>query len=126
MQPIRAKDILTRLIDSRPDNESYEEFARRVNLPRTITVEGLNKRRDVTSALMYRIAKAFGYQLLFYNPHPPEGLDKIYVVGVKKATLKPRERRSEVKVFRDDYTDEKFRVVRKYKKKKRIKLRKVG
>lgn len=126
MQPIRAKDILTRLIDSRPDNESYEEFARRVNLPRTITVEGLNKRRDVTSALMYRIAKAFGYQLLFYNPHPPEGLDKIYVVGAKKATLKPRERRSEVKVFRDDYTDEKFRVVRKYKKKKRIKLRKVG
>ena len=67
MQPIRAKDILTRLIDSRPDNESYEEFARRVNLPRTITVEGLNKRRDVTSALMYRIAKAFGYQLLFYK-----------------------------------------------------------
>lgn len=126
MQPIRAKDILTRLIDSRPDGESNEEFCRRIGMPRTVTVESLNNRRDVTSALMYRIAKAFGYQILFYNPNPPDGLEKIYVVGAKKATLKPRERRNTVKVFRDDYTDEKFRVVRKYKKKKRVILRKVN
>ena len=126
MQPIRAKDILTRLIDSRPDGESNEEFCRRIGLPRTVTVESLNKRRDVTSALMYRIAKAFGYQILFYNPNPPEGLEKIYVIGTKKAALKPRERRNTVKVYRDDYTDEKFRVVRKYKKKKRVTFKRIG
>lgn len=126
MKPIRAKDILTRLIDSRPDEESYEELSKRIGLPGTVSVESLNNRRDVTSGLMYRIAKAFGYQILFYNPNPPEGLEKIYIVGEKKSPLKPRERKNKIKVIRDSYTGEKFRVVRKYKKKKRVTLRKVG
>jgi len=125
MQPIRAKDILTRLIDSRPDGESYEEFSHRIKLRRTVTIESLNNRRDVTSGLMYRIARAFGYQILFYNPNPPKGLDKIYTVGVKKSPIKPRERKNTVRVIRDDYTGEKFRIVRKYKKKKKT-IRRVG
>ena len=126
MKPIRAKDILTRFIDARPDGESYADFSKRIGLPRTVTVESLNNRRDVPSGLMYRIAKAFGYQILFYNPNPPEGLEKIYTVGVKSAPIKERERRNKVKVIRDSYTGEKFRVVRKYKKKKKVILRKVG
>ena len=117
MKPIRAKDILTRLIDSRPDGESNEDFCRRIGMDKTVTVESLNNRRDVTSGLMYQIAKAFGYQILFYNPNPPEGLDKIYTVGEKKAPIKPRERKNKVKVIRDSYTGEKFRVVTKRKRK---------
>ena len=117
MKPIRAKDILTRLIDSRPDGESNEDFCRRIGMDKTVTVESLNNRRDVTSGLMYQIAKAFGYQILFYNPNPPEGLDKIYTVGEKKAPIKPRERKNKVRVIRDSYTGEKFRVVTKRKRK---------
>lgn len=117
MKPIRAKDILTRLIDSRPDGESNEDFCRRIGMDKTVTVESLNNRRDVTSGLMYQIAKAFGYQILFYNPNPPDGLDKIYTVGEKKAPIKPRERKNKVKVIRDSYTGEKFRVVTKRKRK---------
>ena len=117
MKPIRAKDILTRLIDSRPDGESNEDFCRRIGMDKTVTVESLNNRRDVTSGLMYQIAKAFGYQILFYNPNPPEGLDKIYTVGEKKAPIKPRERKNKVKAIRDSYTGEKFRVVTKRKRK---------
>ena len=119
MKPMRAKDILTRLIDSRPDGESYGELSQRIGLSKTISVESLNNRRDVTSGLMFRIAKAFGYQILFYNPNPPDGLEKIYTVSERKAPIKPRERTNTVKVVRDSYTGEKFRYVRKYKKKKR-------
>ena len=119
MKPMRAKDILTRLIDSRPDGESYGELSQRIGLSKTVSVESLNNRRDVTSGLMFRIAKAFGYQILFYNPNPPNGLEKIYTVSERKAPIKPRERTSAVKVVRDSYTGEKFRYVRKYKKKKR-------
>lgn len=119
MKPMRAKDILTRLIDSRPDGESYGELSQRIGLSKTVSVESLNNRRDVTSGLMFRIAKAFGYQILFYNPNPPDGLEKIYTVSERKAPIKPRERTSAVKVVRDSYTGEKFRYVRKYKKKKR-------
>ena len=119
MKPMRAKDILTRLIDSRPDGESYGELSQRIGLNKTVSVESLNNRRDVTSGLMFRIAKAFGYQILFYNPNPPNGLEKIYTVSERKAPIKPRERTSTVKVVRDSYTGEKFRYVRKYKKKKR-------
>lgn len=127
MKPIRAKDILTRMIEARPDGESYAEFSTRIGLPRAITTEGLNNRRDVTSGLMYRIAKAFGYQILFYNPNPPDGLEKIYTVGEKKSPIKPRDKSDEVKVIRDSYTGEKFRYVRKYKKKKKkVKLVRIG
>ena len=117
MKPIRAKHILARLVDSRPDGESYRDFCRRVDLPANITVENLNKRREVTSGLMYRIAKAFGYQILFYNPNPPQGLEKIYVVGTRNAPIKPRERKSKVSVIKDSYTGEKYRVVTKRKRK---------
>ena len=119
MKPLRAKDILTRLVDARPDEESYAEFSSRIGLSKSLSVESLNKRRDVTSGLMYRIAKAFGYQILFYNPNPPQGLEKIYAVGVKKSPVKARDNRNTVKTFRDSYTGEKFRVTKRYKRKRK-------
>ena len=119
MKPIRAKDILTRMIEARPEGESYVEFSTRIGLPKVVTTESLNKRRDVTSGLMYRIAKAFGYQILFYNPNPPQGLEKIYAVGVKKSPVKARDNRNTVKTFRDSYTGEKFRVTKRYKRKRK-------
>ena len=117
MKPLRAKDILTRLIDARPDEESYAEFSSRIGLSKSLSVESLNKRRDVTSGLMYRIAKAFGYQILFYNPNPPQGLEKIYVVGTRNAPIKPRERKNKVSVIKDSYTGEKYRIIAKRKRK---------
>lgn len=119
MKPIRAKDILARLIDARPDEESYSEFSKRIGSSKIITVEDMNKRKDVTSGLMYRIAKAFGYQIMFYNPKPPKGLEKIYVVGEKKAPIKAREKKSQARITVDTYTGQKFRYVRKYKRKKK-------
>lgn len=126
MKPMRAKDILTRLIDARPDDETYDELSMRMGLSKTVTINSLNSRRDVTSGLMYRVAKAFGYQILFYNPNPPDGLEKIYTVGVRKAPIKPREKKNGTRVIRDSYTGEKFRYARKYKKKKRVSLVRVG
>ena len=113
---MRVVDILTRFIDTRPDEESYEDFSRRLGLPGSVNINTLNKRRDINTGLMYRIAKAFGYQVIFYNPKPPEGLNQMYVVGVEKCPLTPRERRNKVHITRDPYTGEKFRAVRKYKK----------
>ena len=119
MKPMRAKDILARFIDARPEGESCAEFSKRIGSSKIITVEDMNNRRDVTSGLMYRIAKAFGYQILFYNPNPPNGLEKIYTIGERKAPIKARERKRMARITVDTYTGQKFRFVRKYKRKKK-------
>ena len=113
---MRVVDILTRFIDTRPEEESYEDFSRRLGIPGSANINLMNKRRDINSGLMYRIAKAFGYQIIFYNPKPPDGLNQMYVVGTDKCPLTPRERRNKVHITRDPYTGEKYRAVRKYKK----------
>ncbi len=119
MKPIRAKDILARLIDARPDEESYSEFSKRIGSSKIITVEDMNRRKDVTSGWMYRIAKAFGYQILFYKPNPHNGLEKIYTIGEKRAPIKAREKKSQARITVDTYTGQKYRYVRKYKRKKK-------
>ena len=123
---IRATYIAARLINSRPDYESYEAFSRRVGLPCTLTVEGLLNRKDITVGLLYRICKVFGYQIIVYNPKAPKGLDTMYVVGTEKSPIAPRELKGSYHVRRDQYTGEILRTVRKYKKRKRKVFKKVG
>lgn len=116
---MRAKDILARFIDSRPEYESAEAFSRRIGLPKTFTVESLMKKRDINTGLLYQICRAFGYQIMIYNPNPPEGLEKCYILDSKHCPLVPRERRNKLHVTRDPYTNELFRAVRKYKRKEK-------
>lgn len=118
---IRATYIAARLINSRPDFESYEAFSRRVGLPFTMTVDSLTKRKDITVGLLYRICKVFGYQIIVYNPKPPQGLDSMYVIGTAKSPIAPRELKGSYHVRRDAYTGEIFRTVRQYRKKKKRK-----
>lgn len=123
---MRAKDIVARFINARPDYESCEAFCRRIGLPYTMTVEKLRDKRDITTGFLYQICKAFGYQVMIYNPNPPEGLEQCYVIDKKFAPVKPREeKKPKIHVVRDSYTNEVFRVKRKYKRNKK-KMIKVG
>lgn len=115
---IRATYIAARLINNRPDYESYEAFSRRVGLPYTMTVDNLMKRKDITIGLLYRICKVFGYQIIIYNPKAPKGLDSMYVVGTETSPIAPRELKGSYHVKRDVYTGEIYRSVRKYKRRK--------
>ena len=115
---MRAKDIIARFIDSRPAGESCEQFSRRVGLRNTLTVEEINGRKDLYTGLVYQIARVFGYQIIFYNPNPPEGLSKTYVVGEKRSQIRPREETKKVRYTVDTYDGKVYRFVRKYKKKK--------
>lgn len=121
MKGIRANYIAAILLNSRPDYESWDEFCRKHNLPYSTTVESLKNRMDIKMGLLYRIAKIFGYQIIVYNPNPPKGLEKMYVVGEEKCPIMPREQRRLTHIKKDEYTGEIYRVVRKYKKKKRVK-----
>ena len=116
----RATHILARLLNERPDDgESLTAFNMRNGLPRTLTVTGLCKQDDIRFGLAYRIAKVFGYQIIFYNPNAPQGLEKMYVVGEKKSPIVPREHRGIHKLKKDEYTNTLYRVPRTYKKKKK-------
>ena len=117
---MRAKDIVARFINARPDYESCEAFSRRVGLPMTITVEGMRNRMDIPTGLLYQVCRAFGYQIMIYNPNPPEGLEKCYIVDKRYCPVKPREeKKGKLHVTRDSYTNEIFRATRKYKRKKK-------
>ena len=123
---MRAKDIVSRFINARPDYESCEAFCRRIGLPTTLTVEKLREKRDITTGLLYQICKAFGYQIMIFNPNPPEGLEKCYIIDKKYAPVKPREgKKTKMHITRDSYTNEIFRVTRKYKRNKKT-MKKVG
>lgn len=117
---MRAKDIVSRFINARPDYESCEAFCRRIGLPTTLTIEKLRVRRDITTGLLYQLCKAFGYQIMIFNPDPPEGLEKCYIIDKKYCPVRPREeRQSRLHVTRDSYTNEIFRATRKYKRHKK-------
>ncbi len=127
LKPMRATDIAARLIEARPEWESAEEFTRRVHLPSKVSVDILNRRKDIGVGLLYQICKAFGYQIMIYNPNPPEGLRQCYVIGEKKSPIKPREKKGDVHYTRDAYNNQFFRATRKYKRKKGfVKLVKKG
>lgn len=122
---LRATYILARLINARPDNgESLESFNTRNGLPRATSVKGLCGKKDVTFGLAYRIARVFKYQIIFYNPDPPEGLEKMYVVGEDKLSIEPRESKAIHKIKKDNYTNELYRVPKKYKKQKQKRVTK--
>lgn len=113
---VRANYIAAIFMNNRPANESFEEFSHRVGLPHTTSVTQMNKRKDVTFGLMYRICKIFGYQIIIYNPEPPKGLEKMYIVGEEHAPVTPREEIGrKTHITKDEYTGSVFRVVRKYK-----------
>ena len=115
---IRATYIAARLINSRPDDETFDAFAQRIGISRTLTVKKLCDMDDMKCGLLYRICKAFGYQIMIYNPNPPEGLEQMYVVGKEKSPIAPKDKGIH-KLRKDEYTNTIFRVPRKYKKKLR-------
>ena len=120
MDCMRATDIMARLIDSRPEGESFESFSHRAGLPYTLTTEKLNNKRDICVGLLYKLCKAFGYQIMIYNPKPPKGLKTCYVVGRKHIPCQPRELKGKYRLKRDAYTNEVYRVPRAYKKKPKL------
>ena len=120
---IRATYIAARLINGRPIDEPFGEFARRVGISDKLTVKKLCDMDDIKCGLLYQICKAFGYQIMIYNPNPPEGLESMYVVGTAKCPISPRENKGYFGLRRDAYTGTIYRVPRKYKKKKRVKVK---
>lgn len=112
---IRANYIAAILLNNRPDYEDWEEFCRREKVPLTATVENLIHRKDVKVGFLYHVAKIFGYQIIVYNPNPPKGLEKMYVIGDGDTVVMPKIPRAKNTLMRDDYTGEIYRVVRKYK-----------
>ena len=118
---MRATYILARMLNSLPDNEPYEVFAPKHGLSRVLSVKRLCNMEDIKCGLAYRIAKAFGYQIIFFNPNPPEGLEKAYVVGEKKSPIAPKEYLGKNRLRKDEYTNTIYRVPNKYKKKPKLK-----
>lgn len=118
---MRMTYILARLINSIPDYEPYEDYAVKHKLPRGLSVKKLCDMDDIKCGLAYRIAKAFGYQVIVYNPEPPKGLEKMYVVGEGKFPIAPREYLGKGRLRRDEYTNDIYRVPNKYKKKPKLK-----
>ena len=114
---VRAQYIVANFINQRPEYESCEEFSARIGLTYTLDTARVMKRRDVGVGLLYRVAKAFGYQVIVYNPKPPKGMQSIYLVGTNKGEILPREFKGIHKLRRDEYTGKVYRVPRKYKKK---------
>lgn len=125
IKSMQAKDIIARMLDKRPEEESCEQFCRRIGLETTFTVTLLNKRKDIYTGIAYRIAKALGYQMMFYNPNPPEGMAKCYIVDNKRSPINPREERRTNHYRVDTYGNGIFKYSRKYKKKK-PKMKKVN
>lgn len=117
---IRATYIAARLINGRPEDETFDAFAKRIGISRTLTVKRLCDMEDIKCGLLYRICKAFGYQIMIYNPNPPEGLEQMYVVGKDKCPIPPREHKGYYGLRKDAYTNTIYRVPRKYKKRKKI------
>lgn len=120
---IRATYIAARLINGRPLDEPFTDFAKRAGIPRALTVKKLCEMEDIKCGLLYKICKAFGYQVMIYNPTPPSGLESIYVLGTDKCPIQPRENKGCFGLRRDSYTGTIYRVPRKYKKKRKVEVK---
>lgn len=117
---MRATYIAARFLNNIPNDEPYESFAVRNGLPRSLTVKKLCEKDDIKCGLLYRIAKAFGYQIIVYNPNPPKDMEKMYIIGEAKCPIAPKEHKGYYHIRRDEYTNTIYRVARKYKKQKRV------
>lgn len=120
---IRATYIAARLVNSRPLDEPFSDFAKKVGIPGTWTVKNLCDMEDLKCGMLYKICKAFGYQIMIYNPKPPEGLESLYVVGTAKSPISPRENKGYFGLRRDAYTGDIYRVPRKYRKKRKAEVK---
>ena len=122
---IRATYIVANFMNSRPEYETCEEFSHRIGLSYTLDTGNLLDRKDISAGLLYRVAKALGYQVIVYNPKPPKGLKGMYVLGEGRTKILPRELKGNYSISRDSYTGELLRKPRKYKRKKPKKFIKV-
>lgn len=120
---VRAPYIAARLVNGRPLDEPFTEFAKRAGIPNTWTVKNLCNMEDLKCGMLYKICKAFGYQVMIYNPTPPEGLESIYVLGTDKCPISPRENKGYFGLRRDAYTGTIYRVPKKYKRKKKVNIK---
>lgn len=114
---VRAPYIVANFINKRPDYETCEEFSHRIGLDYVLDTKRVMKRKDVGVGLLYRVAKAFGYKVIVYNPKPPKGMESMYLVGENKGEILPREFKGIHRLSRDGYTGKLYRVPKKYKKK---------
>lgn len=120
---IRATYIAARLINGRPLDEPLSDFIKRSGVPSSWTVKRLCEMDDIRCGLLYKVCKALGYQVMIYNPKPPEGLESIYVLGTSKCPIPPRENKGCFGLRRDSYTGTIYRVPRKYKKKRKVEVK---
>ena len=120
---IRAPYIAARLVNGRPLDEPFAEFAKRAGIPNTWTVKNLCKMEDLKCGMLYKLCKALGYQVMIYNPTPPEGLESIYVIGTDKCPIPPRENKGYFGLRKDAYTGAIYRVPKKYKRKKKVNIK---
>lgn len=120
---IRATYIAARLINGRPLDEPLSDFIKRSGVPSSWTVKRLCEMDDIRCGLLYKVCKALGYQVMIYNPKPPEGLESMYVLGTSKCPIPPRENKGYFGLRRDTYTGAIYRVPRKYRKKRKVKVK---
>lgn len=78
---------------------------------------------DLKCGMLYKLCKALGYQVMIYNPTPPEGLESIYVIGTDKCPIPPRENKGYFGLRKDAYTGAIYRVPKKYKRKKKVNIK---
>lgn len=122
---MRAKDFIARLLNKRPDYESYTAYSRRLGLPFILSFNRLLKMNDVETGLLYQVSKERGYQIMAYNPNPPEGMASCYIIDTTYAPIKERKEKK-VRVYRDPYTNQLFRRKRRYRKDEYKKFERIG
>ena len=122
---MRAKDFVARLLNKRPDYESYTAYSRRLGLPFTLSFTKLLKMKDIETGLLYQIANENGYQVMLYNPKPPEGMANCYIIDKTYAPVKERAEKK-VRIYRDPYTNQLYRKKRRYRKDEYKKIERVG
>ena len=120
---MRAKDLIRRFLNKRPEGESYRDYSMRLKIP-FISFGKLERMADVPTGLLYQILKDKGYVLMAYCPNPPEGMDGCYIIDNTYAPVRERPK-SKVITRRDPYTGELFRKKRRYKKSEYMKFKKV-
>ena len=112
---MRAKDLVARFLNKRPDYESYTAYSRRLGLTFVLTFNKLMSMKDVEVGLLYQILKDKGYALMAYNPNPPEGMASCYTIDNTYAPVGERKEKK-VRIIRDPYTNELYRKKRRYRK----------
>lgn len=112
---MRAKDLVARFLNKRAFGESYTAYSRRLGFPYVLTFKKLISMKDIETGMLYQILKDRGYMLMAYNPDPPDGMDKTYIIDNTYCPIREREEKVRGYTRIDPYTNELFRKKRKYK-----------